>query len=64
MHCPNCSHPNLRTVGTFQSTEKTYRTKRCDTCQWKFTSIEEIPDFYVVIPESIRKPNKVRGGKK
>jgi transcriptional regulator NrdR family protein len=58
MNCPNCNEPGLRTIETFQTPEKTIRTKRCCKCLWKFNSIEEIPDDPVVIPESIRKPKK------
>lgn len=58
MNCPNCGHPNLRTCETFQTPEKTIRTKRCESCLWKFTSLEEIPDEPVAIPTAIRKPKK------
>lgn len=60
MHCPNCGHANLRTVETFQQPDKTLRTKKCLSCEWKFTSVEEIPDEPVVIPTKVRKPLKKR----
>jgi transcriptional regulator NrdR family protein len=58
MNCPNCNAPDLRTYETFQLPERTIRTKKCHTCLWKFTSIEEIPDVPIVIPISVRKKNR------
>ena len=55
MNCPNCNNSTLRTVETFQTIERTIRTKKCNTCLWKFTSVEEIPDEPIVIPTSVRK---------
>lgn len=42
MNCPNCEAPKLRTVETFQTPLKTIRTKKCMTCLWTFTSMEEV----------------------
>lgn len=53
MHCPNCGHPKLATIETFQLNDSTVRTKKCPSCKWTFTSREEICDD-VVIPKSIR----------
>lgn len=55
MICPNCNVCSLRTLETFQTPEQTIRTKKCNNCLWKFTSIEEIPDEYVVIPDKVRR---------
>jgi transcriptional regulator NrdR family protein len=55
MNCPNCNAPNLRTYETFQTTDITYRTKRCTVCEWKFTSKEEIPYENVVIPNEVKR---------
>lgn len=61
MNCPNCAAPRLRTIETYQTSETTWRTKKCGSCSWKFTSQEVIADD-VVIPEAVRalkrKPGK------
>ena len=59
MNCPNCNTPDLRTFETFQTIERTIRTKKCHKCLWKFTSVEEIPDEPVVIPDSVRRKKKI-----
>lgn len=58
MNCPNCDTPDLRTFETFQTPTQTIRTKKCHNCLWKFTSVEEIPDVPVVIPNAVRRRNK------
>jgi transcriptional regulator NrdR family protein len=55
MKCPNCGHLPLVTKQTMQSDNKTYRYKRCPSCLWNFTSVEEIPDTPPVISSAIRK---------
>lgn len=57
MHCPNCGAPKLFTFETYPSPTRIYRVKKCKTCQWKFTSHEEIADD-LVIPESVRSLKK------
>lgn len=53
MNCPNCNAPKLRTTETFNAPDKTWRTKKCQECNWTFTSHETIADA-VSIPRSIR----------
>ena len=53
MKCPNCSAPKLKTIETFQTDERTIRTKKCPECKWTFTSVEQISDD-LVIPKTIR----------
>ena len=53
MQCPNCSNPKLHTVETFQTPDATIRKKKCQACQWTFTSREEVCDD-IVIPQSVR----------
>ena len=60
MDCPNCNHPNLRTFETFQTSEITYRTKRCTKCEWKFISVEEIPWEVPTIPDAVRRKKKIK----
>ena len=60
MHCPNCDHPKLNTVQTMQDKTRTIRYKRCSECGWNFTSVEEIPDDHVVIPNTVRKGSRHR----
>lgn len=55
MKCPNCHESHLNTVQTMQGTDKTYRYKRCPSCKWNFTSVEEIPDQPPRIPDAIRR---------
>jgi transcriptional regulator NrdR family protein len=57
MKCPNCGNLKLHTVETFQTHDSTYRTKKCLSCLWKFTSIEEIADS-VTIPDVVRKAKR------
>ena len=45
----------LRTVQTMQDITRTLRYKHCPACHWKFTSVEEIPDDHIVIPNSVRR---------
>lgn len=54
MHCPNCDHPKLNTVETYQDVARTIRYKKCPVCKWRFTSVEEIPDDHVVISKKVR----------
>ena len=58
MNCPNCGAIDLRTTETFQTIEQTIRTKKCQKCQWRFTSVEEIPYEHVVIPDNVRRRKK------
>jgi len=53
MNCPNCGAGKLRTTETFQTPEKTIRTKKCRECNWTFTSNEEISE-QLVIPKVLR----------
>lgn len=55
MKCPNCGEARLMTKQTMQDVDKTYRYKRCPSCSWNFTSVEEIPDTPPVIPNSVRR---------
>lgn len=57
MNCPHCGTPNLRTVETFQQPEKTYRTKKCGSCRYTFTSHETLADE-VTIPKVVRMANR------
>lgn len=57
MQCPNCdSEERLLTVETFQTKESTYRTKKCPSCLWKFTTKEDVTDDS--IPDRIRRAKK------
>ena len=60
MNCPNCQHPGLRTVETFQTPEATLRTKKCTKCSWLFTSREVVTDD-TPIPRALRKAKAKHG---
>jgi transcriptional regulator NrdR family protein len=55
MKCPNCGLGHLMTKQTMQAENATYRYKKCPECEWRFTSVEEIPDSPPRIPDSIRR---------
>lgn len=61
MDCPNCGGHDMRTLETFKTPEKTYRTKQCTGCKWKYTSHEVIADEYA-IPRAVRDLKRSEAG--
>lgn len=56
LKCPNCTATDLYVVETRQSPDAIYRTRKCRSCKWNFTTTETFAEDS--IPNTIRKPKK------
>ena len=56
LKCPNCATESLAVVETRQTSEIVYRTRKCSSCGWNFTTTETFAENG--IPNTIRKPKK------
>ena len=44
--CPQCNQPGLRVLETRKATGGTRRRKKCECCDYRFTTYEVTADFY------------------
>lgn len=44
--CPQCKQPGLRVLESRKASHGTRRRKRCECCEYRFTTYEVTADFY------------------